>query len=787
MSDSLDQFVNDALREFDEQVSAVGESPGHVIGAYTLSEEIGVGGFGSVWRAQQAQPVRREVALKIIKAGMDTREVIARFSAERQALAVLDHPNIAKVFEAGATPSGRPYFVMELVRGVSLTRFCDEAALPVEARLRLFIQICHAVQHAHQKGIIHRDLKPSNLLVSLIDGEPVPKVIDFGIAKASDGARLADETLVTRMDRLMGTPAYMSPEQSLPGMDLDTRTDIYSLGVVLYELLTGQVPFPLGIDGRVKRERDTQRPSTRIKSLPSPQAQRLGETRRVTTPRLIGLVKGDLDWIAVKALEEDRARRYDSAMAFAEDLQAFLDQQPVAARPPTAWYLLTRFTQRNKLAVASAVIILLLLITGIATSTWLFLKERTALAKSEQVSKFMTEVLAQAGPSKAMGDDATMMRKILDKTADRIGSELRDQPAVAATLRGVMATTYEEIDEYAKALEQAQEMLALSRQLYRGDDERIAQALMARGSSFESLGRMKEAESDLRDALAMRQRLFGDDDPRTAASHAMLAWTLGKSGRAQEGVASAELAMQVWRRHPHLESLQMAPKALAVVYLHTSRREQANEVNREQLAALRARHGEEHPDILICLDNIGYDLTNMKRYDEAEPILLESLRQGQRFFEDRNPVADHALASLSRIAAARQRWDQQLDYARQSYAAAKRVFDPGHRYHREGVTVFSRVLIEQIERFHESDPARAQALLEELTSNPDFTHEMKTANGWIDCIRGALMLRDPAGSGEAKALIQRGLATLQKIAKPTSQQTQWIEKAEAMLLSINPR
>lgn len=784
MSSDLDSFVGQALRDFDQHATRVVESSGDVIGPYTLIEELGVGGFGSVWRAQQSQPVRREVALKVIKAGMDTREVIARFAAERQALAVLDHPSIAKVFDAGATPSGRPYFVMELVRGVSLTRFCDDEALPVEARLRLFIEICHAVQHAHQKGIIHRDLKPSNLLVSLIDGQPVPKVIDFGIAKASDGGRLADETLVTRMDRLMGTPAYMSPEQSLPGMDLDTRTDIYSLGVILYELLTGQVPFRVGMDGRVKRERDTQRPSTRIKSLTGEQAQRLGETRRVPTPRLIGLVKGDLDWIVMKALEEDRARRYDSANAFADDLQAFLDQQPVSARPPTTWYLLTRFTQRNKLAVASAAVILLTLIAGIATSTWLYFKERVALANSEQVSKFMTELLAQAGPAKAMGDDATMMRKILDKTAERIGNELRNQPEVAATLRTVMAETYEEIDEYEKALEQSEEALRLRRSLYRGDDERLAQALMARGSSFESLGRMKEAETDVREALAMRQRLFGDDDARTAASHALLAWTLGKSGRAKEGEASAEQAMKVWRRDPLNDSLHQAPKALAVIYVHTARLDKAIEVDREELAALRKLHGEEHPEIMNCLDNLGYDLANAKRYDEAEPLLKEALRQGERFYKDRSPVADHALASLSRIAAGRHQWDKQLEYARQSYEAAKRVFDPGHRYYREGSAVFARVLIEQAERFCESEPQRAQALLDELTSNPDFTADVKASSGWLDCLRGIVSRNDATRRDEARAQITRGLDSLKKRPKPTAEDTRRLQKAEGWLKAL---
>ncbi|HRJ11273.1 MAG TPA: serine/threonine-protein kinase, partial [Prosthecobacter sp.] len=352
MPDTLQSFVEEAFRELAaddaptlplEERLCGGENAGDVIGRYTLVEKLGEGGFGSVWRAEQERPVRREVALKIIKLGMDTREVIARFEVERQALAVMEHPGIAKVFDAGATVSGRPFFVMELVRGTPLTQFCEEAAMPLPERLELFIQVCQAVQHAHQKGVIHRDLKPSNILVTGADGRPLPKVIDFGIAKAAAGTPLTDNTLVTRADRLMGTPAYMSPEQSETGMDLDTRTDIYSLGVLLYELLTGQVPFAAGPDGKSTRGRDPQRPSTRIRSFTAEQMRRLAAGRGTDGPRLIGQVKGDLDWIAMKALEADRARRYDSANALAEDLRAFLERRPVQARPPTAWYLARRF------------------------------------------------------------------------------------------------------------------------------------------------------------------------------------------------------------------------------------------------------------------------------------------------------------------------------------------------------------------------------------------------------------------------------------------------------------
>jgi len=731
MPDSLDIFVDDALREFDAALTSYGESAGDLIGPYKLIEELGVGGFGIVWRAEQSQPVRREVALKIIKAGMDTREVIARFSAERQALAVLDHPNIAKVFDAGATPTGRPYFVMELVRGASLTKHCNQHALSLPERLTLFADVCRAVQHAHQKGIIHRDLKPSNLLVTLVDGKPVPKVIDFGIAKATGDERLTENTLVTSLDRLMGTPAYMSPEQSLPGMDLDTRTDIYSLGVVLYELLTGQVPFEIGSDGRVKHERDAQKPSTRIKSLTAEQLRSLGVTQRVEGPKLIGLVKGDLDWIVMKSLEEDRARRYDSANALAEDVQRFLCQQPVMACPPTTWYFLTRFTQRNKLAVGAAAAIVLVLIGGITTTTWMYFKQKQALVKSQQVSKFMKDILTQAGVTKALGRDTTMMREILDKTAERIGTELRAYPSVQAELRGVIGQTYEDIDEYELATKQTAEQLRLRREIHAGDHAELATALMDHASATETTGRMKEAESLAREGLAMWQRLAGEDDPRTGGAHALVAWILIKSGRAKESEVPARQAIILWRKHPADERLSNAPRALEAVLHNTNRHDESISVNYEKLEALKKQHGPEHPDVMLCMDNLGVELCRVKRWDEAEPLLLESLRQGEKFHPNGSPVADHAYAALSRMAAARGQWDMQIQRARDSLAASKKVFSESHRYYREGCNVLAAALTQPAERcadeaWKSKDPVMAKKALgfiDEHRREKDFASE----------------------------------------------------------------
>lgn len=346
------------------------EEEGMVIGRYRLLERLGEGGFGTVWGADQMEPVRRRVALKIIKLGMDTRQVVARFEAERQALALMDHPNIARVLDADATTSGRPFFVMELVHGTPITRYCGQAQLEIEERLGLFIKVCHAIQHAHQKGIIHRDIKPSNILVELQDGRPAPKVIDFGIAKATQG-ELTDKTIYTQFHQLIGTPAYMSPEQAdSSGLDIDTRSDIYSLGVLLYELLTGTTPFDTreltqaGLEGvrKIIREREPLRPSTRLSQLQhSPQSQIANRKSKI---------EHDLDWIVMKCLEKDRRRRYDTVNGLATDLQRHLDNEPVTARPPSLGYRLQRAWRRHKMAFTAAALVAVALVGGIAVSTW---------------------------------------------------------------------------------------------------------------------------------------------------------------------------------------------------------------------------------------------------------------------------------------------------------------------------------------------------------------------------------------------------------------------------------
>ncbi|MHC1767247.1 MAG: serine/threonine protein kinase [Verrucomicrobiia bacterium] len=357
----------------------VSEKPGDRIGRYKLLQQIGEGGCGVVYMAEQEEPVRRRVALKVIKQGMDTKQVIARFEAERQALAMMDHPNIARVFDGGATENGRPYFVLELVRGIKITDYCDRNNLSTTDRLKLFVQVCHAIRHAHQKGIIHRDIKPSNILIMLADDVPTPKVIDFGIAKAI-GERLTEKTVFTRFEQFIGTPAYTSPEQAgMSGLDVDTRSDIYALGVLLYELLTGRTPFEdpslaqSGLNEMLRRIREEEppKPSTRLSRLEQKEQTTTAQRRQTEAPKLIRSLRGDLDWIVMKCLEKDRTRRYETANELAMDIERHLTHEPVVARPPSTVYRTQKFMRRNKLMVTAAGLVTAALVLGIAVSTGL--------------------------------------------------------------------------------------------------------------------------------------------------------------------------------------------------------------------------------------------------------------------------------------------------------------------------------------------------------------------------------------------------------------------------------
>ena len=620
----------------------VTEGPGTVIGRYKLLQKIGEGGMGVVYMAEQREPVIRKVALKIIKLGMDTKQVIARFEAERQALALMDHPNIAKVLDGGATESGRPYFVMELVPGLPITQFCDEANLSTRDRLELFLEVCSAIQHAHQKGIIHRDIKPSNILVTLHGDKPVPKVIDFGVAKATQG-RLTEKTLFTEFQQFIGTPAYMSPEQaSLSGLDIDTRSDIYALGVLLYELLTGRTPLDAkellkaGLDEmrRTIKEQQPPRPSSRISTLQGEDLTTTANHRRTDPPKLVHLVRGDLDWIVMKALEKDRARRYETANGLAMDIKRHLTNEPIVARPPSALYRFQKSVQRNKLAFAAAAVVTAALAIGLTVSTWMFFKAQaekkkaqTEAAKSQQVAEFLKDMLRGVGPSVALGRDTTMLREILDKTDNRIGTELKDRPEVQIELRLTLAQVYFDLQDYRKMEQAAREALRLARAHFGEENLAVADALNLLGRALFFARDMDEAETFTRQAIAMQRKLRGEGSLQEASALEHLGDILRHQhdlkGGDQSKLAEAEsacragLAIRRNRLGNNSDEVAWALGTLDNVLEDEGKPAEGEAVIREALAIHRKNHGEDHPSVGMDYCGLARSLAGQNKLDEA--------------------------------------------------------------------------------------------------------------------------------------------------------------------------
>jgi serine/threonine protein kinase/tetratricopeptide (TPR) repeat protein len=658
-------------------------------GKYKLVEEIGEGGMGTVFMAQQAVPVRRAVAVKVIKAGMDSRAVLARFDAERQALALMDHPHIARVLDAGTTDSGRPFFVMELVKGTPITRFCDERRLTLHQRLELFVPVCQAIQHAHQKGVIHRDLKPSNVLVALYDDRPVPKVIDFGVAKAT-GAQLTAQTLMTGFGDVVGTPEYMSPEQAtLNNLDIDTRSDVYALGVLLYELLTGTTPVDRRSLGqaavlevlRIAREVEPPRPSARLSALAA--LPSIAANRGTEPARLAGMLRGELDWVVMKALEKDRARRYETANGLARDVQRYLADEVVEARPPSAGYRLRKFVWRNKGRVVAAALVLLALVAGTIGTSWGLIRAEERRQQAEAARKAESEraegerlakLDAQDQKVKAEAANARAQKRLeqIEKGNEVLTGifadlDIRAVKAGDKPLEAVLA------DRLVKAAEQLEGESV-------GDSLAVAALQDRLGQSLLSLGFAAQTIRVLEKAWATRKAALGPDHPDTLTSMNNLAESYRAAGQYDRAIKLNEEALALRRAKlgpDHPDTLH-SMNNLATGYLDAGQHDRAIKLNEEALALRRAKLGPDHPDTLHSMNNLAAGYRDAGQHDRALPLFEETWRRRKARLGPDHP---DTFASTNNLAAGYRdagQHDRALPLFEEALRLAKAKLGPDH-------------------------------------------------------------------------------------------------------------
>jgi serine/threonine protein kinase len=642
---------------------SIAEQPGAVIGPYKLLMEIGAGGMGKVYMAEQEHPVRRRVALKIIKPGMDTREVIARFEAERQALALMDHPNIAKVHDAGATENGRPYFVMELVHGVPITEYCDHCNLTTRDRLELFIVTCRAVQHAHQKGVIHRDIKPTNVLVAMQDGRPEPKIIDFGLAKAIN-QRLTEHTLATSFAQMIGTPLYMSPEQAeLSPLGVDTRTDIYSLGVLLYELLTGTTPFDkdrlqaASYDEmrRIISEEEPPRPSARISTLVAALASTVAEHRRTDVRRLRQTVHGELDWIVMKCLEKDRNRRYETPNSLVRDIARYLNDEPVQACPPSMAYRLKKFVRRNKIA-AAFVLLLIVAVAALSLSNIQTRRSRqraiTENAKAQAIAALLQDMLRSANPDEVQAADYTV-RQMLDDFATNFESGLPDQKEVEADIRTTIGRAYWRLGVPEKAESQLKRALELRKELADPDDESVAQVLVEMAWCRNEQALLGEAAETAKEALRIYHARGTTGSPKFQAvairQRALISMN-DLDAAEQVGAEALAEARQSGAEYPEVAVILHAQADLLVkrgLYLA------AEDAARRAVDMHRRLHGPMHPETAWGHRSLAGALEKQYKFQEAESELRHALAIFRQRYRGKHHSITNVTIALKCVLAAR--------------------------------------------------------------------------------------------------------------------------------------
>jgi serine/threonine protein kinase/tetratricopeptide (TPR) repeat protein len=689
----------------------VAEGPGTRIGPYTLLEQIGEGAFGLVFLAEQQRPVRRRVALKILKPGMDTRQVLARFEVERQALALMDHTNIARVLDAGATDSGRPFVVMELVQGVPITEYCDEHRLTLAARLRLFLDVCQALQHAHHKGVIHRDIKPANVLVTRHDGAAVVKVIDFGIAKALR-QKLTARTLFTGHGQMIGTPAYMSPEQAQSGgQDLDTRSDVYGLGVLLYELLTGTTPLEgARLSGagyvelqRLVREEPAPRPSTRLAALG--EAAAAAATRRgLDTKRLARLLAGDLDWVVLKALEKDRERRYDTPASFAADLGRYLRREAVLARPPSALYQLRKFVRRHRTAVLTGCAVAAALLAGAALATWQAVvatqaqqkavaaataekraKEQAQAREAETaavldfVENYLLAFARPLGQDGGLGPDGTL-RRAVEAALPFIEKRFAHQPLVQARLRLTLARTFTYLGDAKKAAAQNEAARAIYLAHLGPDHPDTLRSMYYLAINYAELGRHAEALQLRLVTLQKRQAVLGADHPDTLRSMTGLANSYAALGRHAEALQLRQETLALQQRKlgtDHPDTL-ISMYNLAASYADLGKHTEALQLRRETLALHQVKLGPDHPETLRSKNALAVSQAALGRHAEAVKLYEETLELMKARLGADHPDVFAALHNLALSYAALGRHAEALQLHQETLALLRLRFGPDH-------------------------------------------------------------------------------------------------------------
>jgi len=692
---------------------------GQVFGSYRLVRELGQGGMGEVWEAEQRAPVRRSVALKLLKVGMDTRQLVARFEAERQALAIMQHPGIAQVFDAGVTPGGRPYFVMEYVSGVRITRYCDEARLELRERLVLFQQVCEAVQHAHQKGIIHRDIKPSNVLVTQQDGRAHPKIIDFGLAKLVLPVPEQRDVTLTEIGTALGTPAYASPEQmSFNGLDVDTRSDVYSLGVLLYELLVGVLPFEQ--HSEQPRDWDPPRPSVRLAALPAARATELAALRQAEPKALRRQLRHDLDWVVLKALEKDRARRYTSPGDLAGDVQRFLDHEPVLAGSPTPAYRLRKFIRRHQVAAAFAAVIFALVIAFVAVSAVQverISQERdrasAEAAKATSVNAFLQDTLGSADPWQT-GSEISV-RETLKRAEGRIDSAFTGQPLLAASVRRTLGKTYISLGRFDDAERDIRSALGTRKRMLGENSPEYAESVEDLANLYQERANYEEADRLSAQALAIRRHVLGDRNPVVADTLLDRAAILKTKGDFPAALRAANEALEIRRTafgpgsdevanvleelglitaqtdsdqargeklvreaydiHVKLfgpSDLRTARSAsnLGSIALYAGRDAEAERYYREALAAEARYLGKDHPETIVDLENTANAVARQRRFDEAAVLEEEVLERRRAVLGEDNRLVARTMVNIGVLLSSAGK----LDEAQAAYTEAMPKF-----------------------------------------------------------------------------------------------------------------